>query len=1030
MNKRNLLTLILSVALLGVNLNVNAMRRGQPDNPSRPGRRQEKRPRRERPAAQPVITERSIQKLQILDQQFRVFLRDLEDLNRHGNDDIRNLLTERVDIIRNGAGILAGIINKTSDHTLMDFLRQSNDIFSTIEDALNKAYHVGANPGIINPLLEQAENIKRLIAEIIIIQNSAPIIEDLNEDRARGGQRNAPPQPAPMQQDDSGFDSSDDEADFRAQSQRQQDDFATKDRVNVLLPVELPKTSGNTSWWQSFSGFFSRDKKQAQPELHFAKQSDFVKSFDSSGDLPIHRHQMEEDKVYAFERPDELNLGIDEKKLKILFKRLVSFYKKLEALSKEKNDFLQQEVIAKEHIPFLKKKIHSLVILSKCSSSVDEFYPAFKDLEVQIVKNQISQTLELLHEDDAGNSLLNRTIYLSNKVQDLLKRNYSHSQRIEDEFSDASDSEVEDNKKKPEEVSAESIQSKLQKYKNLQRAKSDERNLAGIDLSGLDLSGLDLSNKDLTGSNFRNSNLSNTKFNSSNLTGTIFESAVFEKTDLSEANITQVNFSNLASWNNVKLDGVKEAQGSNLSGLNLQNIKFADEANFTDAILNDADLTNASLNGANLLRTQLNKAILNGAKLNKAKLNGTKLREAKLHKAELREAVINDSDLIKAEIIDAKVERINIGGNTLLNSSILSDLHFDFATLKDFEWKYATIINTVFFKSTFCNISLNNSSLYNVSFEKTTLKNIDLSDSVIEKLTIKNISLICDTLYFTNSKLKECFFIGKTTENKKKRKSFFIRYTIEEHHKFYSDSDFEKIYSLMKFCDFSLAKLNNVYFTNILFGLWSKSSEELFSARKNLGNISQIESVIFNKIYFYKHVPKEGTLEFNKTKDCHEKFATMLRHKGAVVNEKISGAYQLYLERHQPDRGMTLSDWMAVANTGANVLGNVGSAAGGAMQGYAALKTATATTAALAAAQSSTSGLGAGTALAGGAALGLGGMALAGGGAAAATGAALASAPAIMVAPTLVAGAAAGPMAALGGALASAAPFIAGLAVL
>ena len=241
MKKRNLLTLILSVALLGVNLNVNAMRRGQPDNPSRQSGRQEKRPRRERPAAQPVLTERSIQKLQILDQQFRVFLHDLEDLSRHGNDDIRNLLAVNVDIVREGSGILAGIINKTNDHPLTDFLHQSNDRFSSIEDALNKAYHVGANPGVINPLLEKAENIKRLVAEIIIIQNSAPIIEDLNEEQASRAQRNAPPQPAaPMQQDG---DDSEDEAILRKQEAARGSQVEEFNLLMERLKVAIDKLS-------------------------------------------------------------------------------------------------------------------------------------------------------------------------------------------------------------------------------------------------------------------------------------------------------------------------------------------------------------------------------------------------------------------------------------------------------------------------------------------------------------------------------------------------------------------------------------------------------------------------------------------------------------------------------------------------------------------------------------------------------------------------------------------------------------------
>ena len=962
MKKRNLLTLILSVALLGVNLNVNAMKkRNQPDKPFGQSRRQEKRPRRERPAAQPILTQKSIQKLQLLDQEFRVFLHDLEDFNSHvDNDGIRFLFDSRIDVIRMGVGVLTEILNKTRDRSLIQFLEEINNIFSETTEVLNKAYHVGANPGIINSLLEKAENIKKLITEIITIQNSAPIIEDLNEDQASRGQRNAPSQPAPMQQDDSGFDSSDDEADVYA-----------------------------------YSGGLRASSN-----------------------------------INAFEHSDELNLGIDRTKLNILFKRLVQFYKKLEALSKQQNDFLRKEVIAKEYLPFFKKKINCLVLLSKRSSSIDTFYSAFKDLEQQIAENQISQTLELLHEDEDGNSLLNRTIYLSNKVQDLLKRNYSHSQKIEDEFSDVSDSEVEGNNKNLQEKSVELIQSKIQKYKNLRQAKSDERNLAGIDLSGLDLSSLNLTNKDFTGANFRNANLSNTKFNGSNLTGTIFESAILEDIDLSKTNITQVNFTAVASWKNVKLDGVKEAQGVNLSGLNLQGFNFADEADFTDAILNDADLTNASLNGANLLRTQLNKSILNGAKLNKSKFNGAKLKEAKLHKAELREAVVNDSDLSKAEIIDAKVERINIGGNTYLNDSILSDLHFDFATLKDLRLGHATIINTVFFKSTFCNISLNNSFLYNVAFEKTTLNNINLSDSVIEKFTIKNVQLMAERLHFTSSKLTECFFIGKVTENKDKRKAFFKNHTIEDHHKFYSDSDFEKIYSLMKFCDFTSAKLKNVYFSNILFGLWpTKISPKTISARENLGNISTMESVIFSKTYFYKLISKEGILEFNKTKDWHEKFATMLRHKGAVVNEKISEAYKLYLEnqiarlQNSVSSGMS-NDIQGWVNTGANALGNLGTGVGSSMQGYAALKLANAQIAALLTA--SNSGLGTAVAL-GGDVVTAGGLAALAGGAAANT--AAISLPAV-VATTAALGCAAAPAITVAGVLASAAPILAAAAVL
>jgi uncharacterized protein YjbI with pentapeptide repeats len=524
--------------------------------------------------------------------------------------------------------------------------------------------------------------------------------------------------------------------------------------------------------------------------------------------------------------------NINPEKLLNLFRRTIRLNKLLEKISTEKNDPLRKEIIIKKHIPLLKSKMQQVKFLQENAATPDEFYSLFKDFLSQIEKNQITQILQTLLNDESNNYLLKRAIHLNNKIQNLLKRDFS----IRNEFSDDSGSDFDIQADNTDEF----VQTILTKYNNIQKAKTGEKNLTGFDFSGQDLTG----------------------------------------------------------------------------------IVFAEGADFSNANFANANLSNAKMN-----KCIFKKTILKGATLNKT---------------ELKEATITESDLSDTQILAADVNNIKISNNTSLKNATLSDLFFNFATLQDLDCQHITIKNTSFFKCTFKNINMSNSNLNTVSFEKTTLENINLSDSRIEDFIIKNTVLMCNKLYFTNSYLSKCHFIGKTTENAEKRNKIFEKHTIEKFHYFYKAADFKKVCSIMMFCDFSTTRLSDVFFINIFFGLWGNGLSLNFSCQKNLGDISKMESVIFNNTYFYNFVSEEEWWLKSKTEDKHKKTESMLRHKGAIVNKKISDDYELYLEKELyklthpiPDNPRTTGDNIKdSANTVFHILGTLGSLADTGLKGY------------------------------------------------------------------------------------------------
>jgi hypothetical protein len=104
--------------------------------------------------------------------------------------------------------------------------------------------------------------------------------------------------------------------------------------------------------------------------------------------------------------------------------------------------------------------------------------------------------------------------------------------------------------------------------------------------------------------------------------------------------------------------GVRDFQGINLAGVNLQGCKFNGE------LLKQIDLSGANLSGANLgssviTNTNLGGANLSGANLRDVKMNNVVLKEANLCGAKLEGADLTDIDLSKADLTEARLSRGN-----------------------------------------------------------------------------------------------------------------------------------------------------------------------------------------------------------------------------------------------------------------------------------------------------------------------------------------------------------------------------------
>ena len=127
--------------------------------------------------------------------------------------------------------------------------------------------------------------------------------------------------------------------------------------------------------------------------------------------------------------------------------------------------------------------------------------------------------------------------------------------------------------------------------RHLQRARSGDKNLAGVDLSDADLTGLDLSDANLTGANLNG--------------------AILVKTDLCGASLEGADLT------------LAELESTNLSSANLRGAILA------RAWLRNASLSGADLTGANLTRANLIGAFLDGANLSGATLTGAKITDTK-----------------------------------------------------------------------------------------------------------------------------------------------------------------------------------------------------------------------------------------------------------------------------------------------------------------------------------------------------------------------------------------------------------------
>ncbi len=174
-----------------------------------------------------------------------------------------------------------------------------------------------------------------------------------------------------------------------------------------------------------------------------------------------------------------------------------------------------------------------------------------------------------------------------------------------------------------------------------------------------------------------------------------------------------------------------------------------DNADFTEAKLNDADLSWAQLNNADFKGAELNNADLSWAQLNNAdlvvaELNNAKLSLAKLNEANLSGAQLNNADLSQASLNYARIFKAE------LNSANLSWAKLNNAQLYKSELINAQFIETELNGTQLQQAKLNNANLSEAKLKKVNLLGARLNNADLSGVQLNSVDLIGAQLHGAN----------------------------------------------------------------------------------------------------------------------------------------------------------------------------------------------------------------------------------------------------------------------------------------
>jgi len=221
---------------------------------------------------------------------------------------------------------------------------------------------------------------------------------------------------------------------------------------------------------------------------------------------------------------------------------------------------------------------------------------------------------------------------------------------------------------------------------NVLRAKSGDKNLAGVNFQWADLRSIpDLTNVNLTGANLSGANLQGVNLSGAQLVGTNLTGANLSGANLTDANLrgttivqtqfTGVNFLR-ANLTDATIDHSNFSH-SQITEASLRNLRIVNECNFEQAQLTNLSIMNVTITNANFsqavfnivyfLESEIDHVNMSSIKVHILFLNNTRIRNINFHKAEFKRGfVIQNTAIIgpNLDFTEAKIKESSIIGNT------------------------------------------------------------------------------------------------------------------------------------------------------------------------------------------------------------------------------------------------------------------------------------------------------------------------------------------------------------------------------
>ncbi|MBD3231293.1 hypothetical protein GF322_01390, partial [Candidatus Dependentiae bacterium] len=407
-----------------------------------------------------------------------------------------------------------------------------------------------------------------------------------------------------MPDNDSGFDSSDNEDDFERNDVKYSSDRDQEESLKVMiLYVELLSYIKLLS--ESLIKGFEQGENQNSNDLgdFFDSHKDMVKK---AKELKFKSNSIEVDK--QIQTSFELLQSGFENLTKFPYKNIclqLCKIQELETINNKMMESVNKLFEAGENLEILKlvkilsEKMSDLIQKIKPKKNIQNLFKSAEDLSYELKmgkKSNFNDFFKFLNSEDLRFFVNSCSGHNMNKTQN-------------------------------------SIRDKDQDY---QMAIDGCKDLENVDLSERDLSNFDLRRSNLKGANLSRCNLKNTKLGGANLTNANLSEANLCYTNLSHANITNTNFSQ-ATFNFTNLDGaIFEDNGLDF---------FMRRPNFIGTIFIQTRLSNLKLNNIDFSESKFKEVIfvkcnLNFVKMDKIQAGGLTFEDCSLLNVTFRDAFL------------------------------------------------------------------------------------------------------------------------------------------------------------------------------------------------------------------------------------------------------------------------------------------------------------------------------------------------------------------------------------------------------